>query len=202
MGGAIFRGMRRFRRIISCGSKLDFLGNSFRGKNSASNRFVLGFAIFVPKRAVQKVIPHHIVMCVKLPKLHFRQYGLKIDNDIAVVVQKMIPSEAAGVLFTCHPTTEDPSKMVITGNFGLGEVKLITPRDAKLFFTIYYYRAWYPEKSILIQSFYGKRGTVMFPSKRNKWAKKKIRFTSRIMRKTSMEPKPSTLIAKKRTTIA
>lgn len=55
----------------------------------------------------------------------FRQYGFKVDSDIAVVVQRMIDSDSAGVLFTCHPTTHDLSKMVITGNFGLGEVWLI-----------------------------------------------------------------------------
>ncbi|XP_022901029.2 rifampicin phosphotransferase-like [Onthophagus taurus] len=50
-----------------------------------------------------------------------RQHGLLINSDIAVVVQKMIPSECAGVLFTSHPATGDPSQMVITSNYGLGE---------------------------------------------------------------------------------
>lgn len=41
---------------------------------------------------------------------------------MGVVVQKMIPSESAGVLFTCHPVTGNTGEMVITSNYGLGEV--------------------------------------------------------------------------------
>lgn len=44
---------------------------------------------------------------------------------MAVVVQKIVPSESAGVLFTCHPTTANPAEMVVTSNFGIGEVPLI-----------------------------------------------------------------------------
>lgn len=40
---------------------------------------------------------------------------------MAVVVQTMVASECAGVLFTRHPTTGDPKKIVITANYGLGE---------------------------------------------------------------------------------
>lgn len=43
---------------------------------------------------------------------------------MAVVVQKMVKVESAGVLFTCHPSTSDPSQMVITSTFGLGEVTI------------------------------------------------------------------------------
>lgn len=51
------------------------------------------------------------------------QHGLAVDTDIAVVVQVMVPAETAGVLFTCHPTTSHPLQLVITANYGLGEVK-------------------------------------------------------------------------------
>ena len=40
---------------------------------------------------------------------------------ISVGVQKMVNSKAAGVLFTLNPTNGDPSKVVIEGNWGLGE---------------------------------------------------------------------------------
>ena len=40
---------------------------------------------------------------------------------ISVVVQKMVNSKAAGVMFTIHPVTGDTSKIVIEGNWGLGE---------------------------------------------------------------------------------
>ncbi|HSJ32044.1 MAG TPA: phosphoenolpyruvate synthase [Longimicrobiales bacterium] len=41
---------------------------------------------------------------------------------IAVVVQKMVNSEKAGVLFTMNPATNDASVVVIEAAFGLGEV--------------------------------------------------------------------------------
>ncbi|XP_060534169.1 prodigiosin synthesizing transferase PigC-like isoform X2 [Cylas formicarius] len=49
------------------------------------------------------------------------QHGLPVISDMAVVVQKMVPAESAGVLFTWHPTSSNPSQMVVTSNFGLGE---------------------------------------------------------------------------------
>jgi pyruvate, water dikinase len=41
---------------------------------------------------------------------------------IAVVVQKMVNSEKAGVMFTVNPSNSDMSCLVIEGAFGLGEV--------------------------------------------------------------------------------
>ncbi|MFN3301973.1 MAG: PEP/pyruvate-binding domain-containing protein, partial [Patescibacteria group bacterium] len=43
------------------------------------------------------------------------------EVSIAVVVQKMIESEVAGVAFTVHPVTRDPNQMVIEASWGLGE---------------------------------------------------------------------------------
>ncbi len=40
------------------------------------------------------------------------------------VVQEMFPPEAAGVIFSRDPLTGDPSKIVVTANYGLGEVYL------------------------------------------------------------------------------
>ena len=40
---------------------------------------------------------------------------------ISVGVQKMVNSRTAGVMFTINPTDGDPSKVVIEGNWGLGE---------------------------------------------------------------------------------
>ena len=40
---------------------------------------------------------------------------------ISVGVQKMVNSKAAGVMFTLNPTDGDLSKVVIEGNWGLGE---------------------------------------------------------------------------------
>lgn len=50
--------------------------------------------------------------------------------SVAVVVQKMIPSEVSGVCFTVHPVTKDKNQMIIEAAWGLGEILvqgLITP---------------------------------------------------------------------------
>lgn len=50
-----------------------------------------------------------------------RQHIQPIDVQMAVVVQVMVPADCAGVLFTRHPASGDPSKILITANYGLGE---------------------------------------------------------------------------------
>ena len=44
------------------------------------------------------------------------------EPSIAVVVQRMVDAERAGVMFTADPSTGDVGRMVIEGAFGLGEV--------------------------------------------------------------------------------
>jgi pyruvate,water dikinase len=44
------------------------------------------------------------------------------EPTIAVVVQKMVDSEASGVMFTVDPISQDPSRMLIEAAYGLGEV--------------------------------------------------------------------------------
>ena len=41
--------------------------------------------------------------------------------SVAVVIQKMLESEVAGVCFTVHPVTRDHNQMVIEASWGLGE---------------------------------------------------------------------------------
>ncbi|MDI9619924.1 MAG: phosphoenolpyruvate synthase [Candidatus Nezhaarchaeota archaeon] len=48
----------------------------------------------------------------------------KIPHDkvlMSVVIQKMVNSKAAGVMFTIHPVTGEKDKIVIEGSWGLGE---------------------------------------------------------------------------------
>lgn len=52
-----------------------------------------------------------------------------INTKMAVVIQKMIAPDCAGVLFTQHPVTRDPSKLLATANYGLGEVKILLSRN-------------------------------------------------------------------------
>ena len=50
-----------------------------------------------------------------------RQNGQEIAVGMAVVVQEMAAPKSAGVIFTRDPATGDPSKILITANYGLGE---------------------------------------------------------------------------------
>ncbi|GIX96370.1 probable phosphoenolpyruvate synthase [Caerostris extrusa] len=50
-----------------------------------------------------------------------RQNGQEINSPMAVVVQEMVSCDVAGVLFTCDPLTGNPTSMIITANYGLGE---------------------------------------------------------------------------------
>jgi pyruvate,water dikinase len=51
--------------------------------------------------------------------------GLVGDLLIAAVVQKMIASERAGVVFTVNPASNDLNRLVIEGAWGLGEVVVL-----------------------------------------------------------------------------
>ncbi len=56
----------------------------------------------------------------------------KTKISVAVVVQKMVNSEIAGIAFSVHPVTEDRNQMIIEAGFGLGEAIVsgqITPNS-------------------------------------------------------------------------
>lgn len=56
----------------------------------------------------------------------------KVQVSLAVVIQQMIPSEKAGVLFTVNPSTANQEEMLINAAFGLGESVvsgLVTPDE-------------------------------------------------------------------------
>ena len=55
--------------------------------------------------------------------LFYRMERKMIEQNIlvAVVVQKMIQSEVAGVCFTVHPVNKDKDQLIIEAGFGLGE---------------------------------------------------------------------------------
>lgn len=60
-----------------------------------------------------------------------RQRGIAEDDlALAVVIQKMVDAEAAGVLFTRDPVTGDDATMLASSSYGLGEsvvAALVTP---------------------------------------------------------------------------
>lgn len=48
--------------------------------------------------------------------------GMKVEESpIGVAVLKMVNAKCAGIMFTINPLTEDRSKIIIEGNWGLGE---------------------------------------------------------------------------------
>ncbi|MBN1198550.1 MAG: PEP/pyruvate-binding domain-containing protein [Bacteroidales bacterium] len=60
----------------------------------------------------------------------FQKKLIESEIAVAVVVQKMVASEVAGVAFSVHPVTQDPDQMIIEAGFGLGEAVVsgtITP---------------------------------------------------------------------------
>lgn len=64
-----------------------------------------------------------------MQSLSYRLQNIQpIRTQMAVVVQTMVPSEAAGVLFTHLPLNNDPNRLLITANFGLGEVSSMLNR--------------------------------------------------------------------------
>lgn len=50
-----------------------------------------------------------------------RGYGQPINSPMAVVIQKMINCDSAGVVFTCDPVTGNERFVAITANYGIGE---------------------------------------------------------------------------------
>lgn len=56
----------------------------------------------------------------------YRKQNLQpICTQMAVVIQTMVPAECAGVMFTRHPGDNDAYKLLISANYGLGEVSLV-----------------------------------------------------------------------------
>jgi pyruvate, water dikinase len=59
-----------------------------------------------------------------------RRRGSLDDLGMAVVVQRMVPADVAGVLFTCHPVQGRHDRMVVEAVLGLGEAAVsgrVTP---------------------------------------------------------------------------
>ncbi len=50
------------------------------------------------------------------------QMGIESDKvAMAVVIQRMVPAEVSGVLFTANPATGDLDEMIVNASYGLGE---------------------------------------------------------------------------------
>ncbi len=58
------------------------------------------------------------------PRAMSYRHQMGIEHDavaMAVVVQRMVPSDVSGILFTANPATGERSEMIINASFGLGE---------------------------------------------------------------------------------
>lgn len=77
---------------------------------------------------------------------------------MAVVVQKMVPSDCAGVLFTCHPASNNPGEMLVTSNYGLGESVVSGQADPD---TIILKRTWDGKISYHSQQVGGKNCSIV-----------------------------------------
>lgn len=58
------------------------------------------------------------------PRAIFYRFEKDLHTEkisVAVVVQKMVQSEASGVAFSVHPVTEDRNQLIIEAGYGLGE---------------------------------------------------------------------------------
>jgi len=67
------------------------------------------------------------------PRAIFYRFEKELQKQhisVAVVVQKMVQSEVAGIAFSVHPVTRDRNQMIIEAGYGLGEAVVsgqITP---------------------------------------------------------------------------
>lgn len=68
-----------------------------------------------------------------VPIEYKRGYGQQLNSPMAVVVQKIVNCDAAGVIFTAAPTNGDERLMTVTSNFGLGESVVSAAADPDTF---------------------------------------------------------------------
>ncbi|XP_022256054.1 uncharacterized protein LOC106470801 isoform X2 [Limulus polyphemus] len=85
-----------------------------------------------------------------------KQNGQSVEADMAVVIQEMVPSEVAGVMFTVHPVTGHPSYISVSANFGLGESVVSAASEPDT----YTLRKFGEADVILHDRILGKKGTI------------------------------------------
>jgi pyruvate,water dikinase len=102
--------------VRSSATTEDTAGSSFAGMNAS-------FTNVRGDDAVVAAVVRCWMSCFGERVIAYRaSHHLEDEPAIAVVVQRMVDADRAGVLFTSEPTTGDPSHLVIEAAFGLGEV--------------------------------------------------------------------------------
>lgn len=101
--------------VRSSSPEEDLEGTSFAGLYET----VLG----VSRKNIQAAVRTCFASCLDSRILAYkREHGFNLRAPkIAVVIQKQVASEVAGVAFSLNPLTNDFDEAVITANFGLGE---------------------------------------------------------------------------------
>ncbi len=54
-------------------------------------------------------------------KAYAKKHGLSVNQEVAIVIQKMIKSEISGTIFTVNPVTKNNNEIMIEAIYGLGE---------------------------------------------------------------------------------
>jgi pyruvate,water dikinase len=102
--------------VRSSATMEDAAGSSFAGMNETFTNVVGGEAL------LRAVVRCWMSMWSSRVLAYRASQGIAEEPAIAVVVQRMVASERAGVLFTVDPAGGDLGSLVIEGAFGLGEV--------------------------------------------------------------------------------
>ncbi len=115
---AAYRGLGPAARVAvrSSATSEDTAGTSFAGMNETFTN-VQG-----EEALIDRVIACWMSVWGQRVMAYRASQGIHEQPAIAVVVQKMVDADAAGVMFTADPSTSDRARMVIEAAFGLGEV--------------------------------------------------------------------------------
>ncbi|MGB8222450.1 MAG: phosphoenolpyruvate synthase, partial [Polyangiales bacterium] len=112
-----FRGLGEGARVAvrSSATAEDTAEASFAGMNET-------FTNVVEATLIQRILDCWASLWSSRVVAYRHSLGLTDEPTIAVVVQRMVDSEASGVMFTVDPMSQDRTRMLIEGAYGLGEV--------------------------------------------------------------------------------
>jgi pyruvate,water dikinase len=102
--------------VRSSATAEDTAGTSFAGMHQTFANVVGAHAV------IERVVDCWASLYGERVIAYRASQGLTDEPAIAVVVQQLVDSERAGVMFTADPSTGDRDRIVIEGAFGLGEV--------------------------------------------------------------------------------